>query len=136
MTRGCTFLYGFLLITTPVILAACHNRPHDQTPTKATLTVLHEQVMMFKLDTGRFPTEQEGLQALVKQPPDVKNWDPSGYLLSTRVPKDAWGNDFVYNLTPESDKPFIIMSYGADGKKGGEGINADLYSVGFYDNRK
>lgn len=91
---------------------------------------------MFKLDTGRFPTEQEGLQALVKQPPDVKNWDPSGYLLSTRVPKDAWGNDFVYNLTPESDKPFIIMSYGADGKKGGEGINADLYSVGFYDNRK
>ena len=127
--RGYTFLYGLLLITTPVILAGCHNRPHDQTPTKATLKVLHEQVMMFKLDTGRFPTTDEGLQVLVKQPPNVTNWDPSGYLQTTKVPRDAWGNDFVYKLTPGSKNPFVIISYGADGKEGGEGINADLHST-------
>ena len=129
MTRGYAFLYGLLLITTTVILAGCHDRPHDQTPTKTTLKVLHEQVMMFKLDTGRFPTTEEGLQALVERPPDVNNWDPSGYLQTSKVPKDAWGNDFIYKLTPGSNNPFMIISYGTDGKEGGEDINADLYSV-------
>ncbi len=97
--------------------------------TQATLKVLHEQVMMFKLDTGRFPTEEEGLKALVEKPSDVENWDPSGYLQSTKVPKDAWGNEYVYQLNPESGKPFVIISYGADRQEGGEGNDADLLST-------
>ena len=97
--------------------------------TQATLKVLHEQVMMFKLDTGRFPTEEEGLKALVEKPSDVENWDPSGYLQSTKVPKDAWGNEYVYQLNPESGKPFVIFSYGADRQEGGEGNDADLLST-------
>ncbi len=97
--------------------------------TQATLKVLHEQVMMFKLDTGRFPTEEEGLKALVEQPSDVENWDPSGYLQSTKVPKDAWGNEYVYQLSPESGKPFVVLSYGADRQEGGEGNDADLLST-------
>ena len=97
--------------------------------TQATLKVLHEQVMMFKLDTGRFPTEEEGLNALVEKPSDVENWDPSGYLQSTKVPKDAWGNEYVYQLNPESGKPFVIISYGADRQEGGEGNDADLLST-------
>jgi general secretion pathway protein G len=97
--------------------------------TQATLKVLHEQVMMFKLDTGRFPTEEEGLNALVEKPSDVENWDPSGYLQSTKVPKDAWGNEYVYQLNPESGKPFVIISYGADRQEGGEGYDADLLST-------
>jgi general secretion pathway protein G len=97
--------------------------------TQATLKVLHEQVMMFKLDTGRFPTEEEGLKALVEKPSDVENWDPSGYLQSTTVPKDAWGNEYVYQLNPESGKPFVIISYGADRQEGGEGYDADLLST-------
>ena len=97
--------------------------------TQATLKVLHEQVMMFKLDTGRFPTEEEGLKALVEKPSDVENWEPAGYLQSTKVPKDAWGNEFVYQLNPESGKPFVIISYGADRQEGGEGYDADLYST-------
>jgi general secretion pathway protein G len=97
--------------------------------TQATLKVLHEQVMMFKLDTGRFPTEEEGLKALVEKPSDVENWSPSGYLQSTKVPKDAWGNEYVYQLNPESGKPFVIISYGADRQEGGEGNDADLLST-------
>lgn len=97
--------------------------------TQATLKVLAEQVMMFKLDTGRFPSEEEGLNALVEQPSDVENWDPSGYLQSTKVPKDAWNNEFVYQLSPESGKPFVIISYGADGQEGGEGYDADMLST-------
>jgi len=99
------------------------------TTTKATLETLHEAVLLFKMDTGRYPTEEEGLQALVEQPADVDNWQPGGYLKSTEVPKDAWGNDFVYMLEPESGKPFVIISYGADGQEGGEGYDADLYST-------
>jgi general secretion pathway protein G len=97
--------------------------------TQATLKVLHEQVMMFKLDTGRFPTEEEGLKALVEKPSDVENWEPGGYLQTTKVPKDAWGNEFVYQLNPESGKPFVIISYGADRQEGGEGYDADLHST-------
>lgn len=97
------------------------------TTTKATLKELHAAVNMFKLDTGRYPTEEEGLQALIEQPSDVVGW--TGYLETTDIPKDAWKNDLVYMLNPESGKPFVIISYGADGKEGGEGYDTDLYST-------
>lgn len=97
------------------------------TTTKATLKELHAAVNMFKLDTGRYPTEEEGLRALIEQPSDVTGW--TGYLETTDIPKDAWKNDLVYVLNPESGKPFVIISYGADGKEGGEGYDADLYST-------
>jgi general secretion pathway protein G len=97
--------------------------------TKATLRSLHEAVNMFKMDTGRYPTEEEGLMALIEQPTDVEGWSPSGYLEGTEISKDAWKNDFVYQKDPESGKPFVIISYGNDGKEGGEGYDADLYST-------
>lgn len=99
------------------------------TATKATLRTLHEAVNMFKLDTGRYPTEEMGLIELIEMPTDVEGWAPGGYLESTEIPKDAWKNDFVYMLNPESGKPFVIISYGADGKEGGEGHDYDLYST-------
>jgi len=99
------------------------------TTTKATLKMLHGAVNMFKLDTGRYPTEDMGLLELVEQPTDVTGWAPGGYLETTQVPLDAWKNEFVYQLNPESGKPFVIISYGADGKEGGEGYDADLYST-------
>ena len=97
--------------------------------TKASLKMLHSAVIQFKLDTGRYPTEEEGLQALIEQPTDVTGWNTGGYLETTTLPKDAWGNDFIYQLLPESGKPFVIISYGADAEEGGEGYNADLYST-------
>jgi len=97
--------------------------------TKASLKSLHFAVNQFKMDTGRFPTEEEGLKALVEQPSDITNWEPGGYLETTEIPKDGWGNDFIYERFPESGKPFVIKSLGADGKEGGEGYDADLYST-------
>ena len=99
------------------------------TTTKASLAQLHEAVQMFKLDTGRYPFEEEGLNELIQEPTDVTGWIAGGYLKSTDIPKDAWGRDFIYQLNPESGKPFVVISYGADGEEGGESYNADLYST-------
>lgn len=99
------------------------------TATKANLKMLHGAVIQFKLDTGRYPAEETGLQELIEQPTDVTGWNVGGYLETTTLPKDAWGNDFVYQLLPESGKPFVIISYGANGEEGGEGYDMDLYST-------
>ena len=99
------------------------------TATKANLKMLHNAVITFKLDTGRYPSEDAGLKELIEEPQDLKGWNQGGYLETTALPKDAWGNDFIYQLYPESGKPFVIISYGADGEEGGEGYNTDLYST-------
>ena len=99
------------------------------TATKATLKALQQAVNMFKLDTGRYPTEDMGLLELIEQPTDVIGWMQGGYLETTGVPLDAWKNELVYQLNPESGKPFVIISYGSDGKEGGEGYDYDLYST-------
>lgn len=100
-----------------------------QKATEAKLRMLHQAVNLFKLDTGRYPTEEEGLLALIEQPSDVENWQPGGYLETTSVPQDAWNRDFIYQLNPESGKPFVIISLGADGQEEGEGYDKDLYST-------
>ena len=97
--------------------------------TRASLKLLHNSVIQFKLDTGRFPTEEEGLLSLIEQPSDVSGWDISGYLETTSVPKDGWKNEFIYELYPESGKPFVVISFGADGEEGGEGYDTDLFST-------
>ncbi len=94
--------------------------------TKVNLRLLHGAVVQFKLQTGRFPTEEEGLTALVEQPSNVTNYPRGGFLDTRRVPKDGWGRDFIYNLWPDSGKQFEIISYGTDGKEGGQGYDADL----------
>lgn len=101
--------------------------------TKATLSTLHGAVNMFKLDTGHYPSEEVGLIELVEQPMDLEGWAPGGYLEQTSVPKDAWKNEFVYIRNPESGKPFVIISYGADGQEGGEGYDRDIYSTNLDD---
>ncbi len=99
------------------------------TTTKANLRLLHTAVNQFHMDTGRWPGEDEGLSVLIQQPTDVKNWQTGGYLETTDLPKDGWDNDFFYLQYPESGKPFVIKSLGADGQDGGEGENADLLST-------
>jgi general secretion pathway protein G len=118
-----------LLATLVVTKVASQIDKARKTTTKANLKMLHAQVTQFKLDTGRFPTEEEGLMALIEQPSDVMNYEIGGYLETTEVPQDGWGNDFVYEEFPESGKPFVIKSYGADGEEGGEDYDADLYST-------
>jgi general secretion pathway protein G len=97
--------------------------------TKASLRSLQTLVNQFKMDTGRYPTEDEGLTALLEQPTDVQNWQAGGYLDTTEIPKDGWGHDFIYEVNPASGKPFVIKSLGADGEEGGEGYDTDLLST-------
>jgi general secretion pathway protein G len=97
--------------------------------TKASLRLLHTAINQFHMDTGRWPTEDEGLSVLVQQPADVTNWQVGGYIETTTVPKDAWGHDFIFELYPETGKPFVIKSLGADGQEGGEDYNVDLLST-------
>ncbi|MFZ0034688.1 MAG: type II secretion system protein GspG [Sedimentisphaerales bacterium] len=81
--------------------------------TAANLKILHNAVNQFKMDTGRFPTEEEGLKALVEQPSDVTRYEPCGYFETTEIPKDGWGNDFVYRRSNDIGKPFVIFSSSA-----------------------
>ena len=97
--------------------------------TKANLKMLHSAVATFKMDTGRFPSEDEGLEVLIEAPADIRNYEPGGYLETTDVPPDAWGNEFIYQRYPESGKAFVIKSLGADNEEGGEDYDADLLST-------
>ena len=99
------------------------------TTTKASLKILHNAVLQFKMDTGHYPSEEQGLWELVEEPPDLDNWNPGGYLETEDIPLDSWNKEFDYLLSPESGKPFVVISYGEDGQEGGEDYNADLYST-------
>lgn len=85
---------------------------------------------LYKLDSGAFPTTEQGLQALVTKPTTGKipnNYKSEGYLENKNIPKDPWGNDYVY-LSPGEHGDYDLSSYGADGARGGEEKNADIES--------
>jgi general secretion pathway protein G len=84
-------------------------------------------VEQFAIDIGRYPTAEEGLQALVERPASIPGdrWD-GPYLQKNFVPDDQWGRPFVYEL---QEGRYIIRSLGADGQPGGEGFDADLDNV-------
>jgi general secretion pathway protein G len=87
---------------------------------------LRSFLQLFRNDTGRFPSSDEGLDALVTQPSDVKGWQ--GPYPDKGVPLDPWGNPYVYEYPgPDGDEnSFSIVSYGADAAPGGTGNNADI----------
>jgi len=79
---------------------------------------------LYKLEVGRYPTTQEGLQALISAPAGTTNWN-GPYWKKSSVPKDPWGNEYKYSA-PGQAGPYDITSLGADGKEGGEGVNKDI----------
>lgn len=79
----------------------------------------------FRLDIGRYPTSQEGLDALRERPSGVDRWD--GPYLKKEIPKDPWGNLYLYR-SPGEKEPYELFSYGADGVAGGAGDGADIKS--------
>ena len=86
------------------------------------------QLKLYRLDNSRYPTTEQGLQALVEKTsldPLPKYWPKDGYLES--LPEDPWGNPYLYS-TPGQQGAFEIYSYGADGVAGGADQDADLYS--------
>jgi general secretion pathway protein G len=81
---------------------------------------------LFKLEVGRYPTTQEGLQSLITAPAGVPNWNGPYWKKST-VPKDPWTHDYQY-VSPGTHGAYDIISYGADGKEGGDGADKDITS--------
>ena len=121
-----------LLATLVVTKVASKIDQARVTTTKANLKSLHTAVNQFKMDTGRFPSEEMGLEELIEQPSDVEHWEPGGYLETTEIPRDGWGEEFIYERFPESGKPFVIRSFGADKEEGGESYDTDLLSTDAY----
>jgi len=93
--------------------------------TRTQIAQLGTALDAFALDTGRYPTDAEGLEALLEAPGDAKNWD--GPYLKKAVPNDPWGNPYMYS-TGGATGAYVLISNGADGKSGGDGDNADISS--------
>lgn len=81
---------------------------------------------MFKLDVGRYPNSNEGLDALVEQPSGVSGWN-GPYLRKKKLPKDPWQYDYRYE-SPGQHGSFDIVSLGGDNQEGGDGENRDVVS--------
>lgn len=81
---------------------------------------------LYKLDNFNYPSTDQGLQALVQKPsgsPEAPNWKQGGYL--DALIKDPWGHEYQY-LNPGAHSEVDVYSLGADGRPGGEGVNADI----------
>jgi len=78
----------------------------------------------FRLDFGRYPTTEEGLDILSVKKSNLKKWN--GPYLTKKLKTDPWGNDYVYKNPGKDGNEYELLSYGADGKEGGEGKNADI----------
>lgn len=106
------------------------NRVDESKVTAAKVSIqgLETALHLFYLDNGVYPTTEQGLKALVEKPGDAKNWREGGYLEKGTVPKDPWGNEYIYRSPGENNREYEILSLGRDGKEGGTGIDADIKS--------
>jgi general secretion pathway protein G len=96
---------------------------------RADIVAIEQALALYKLDSGSFPTSDQGLEALVEEPTrgdTPRNWRQGGYM--ERVPVDPWDGPYLYAADGQS---YVLRSLGADGKEGGEGYEADIDSRDF-----
>jgi general secretion pathway protein G len=96
--------------------------------TKIDFSTLEKALKLYKLDNYRFPTSEQGLEALLDKPtidPVPRQWQTGGYI--DRLPIDPWGTQYVY-ITPGESSDFDLYSLGADGREGGAEFDADIYN--------
>ena len=130
--------YGFTLIELLIVLVILsllaalvgptlveRLKPAKRTAAQAQIEEFMSALDNFYVDVGRYPTTEEGLAALREKTPSARNW--KGPYLKKDIPNDPWGNPYVYRA-PGRNGGFEIVSYGADGKEGGDGENADVNS--------
>lgn len=130
--RGFTLIELLVVMTILAILAALvvprlfnSLEKSKVDAAKAQISALETALAAYRLDVGSFPTTEQGLEALRVAPAGVENWD--GPYLPKDVPPDPWGHPYVYRC-PSKHGDYEIISYGADGREGGEGTNADIES--------
>jgi general secretion pathway protein G len=96
--------------------------------TTSQIKLIENSLDLYKLDNYTYPTTEQGLEALIAKPsgsPEPKNWKSGGYLKGSKLPLDAWGNEFVYFYESGA---YEILSLGADGQEGGEEELGDISS--------
>jgi general secretion pathway protein G len=96
-----------------------------QKSAKAQIELFGTAFDTFRLDTGRYPTTEEGLKALREKPSGAENWN--GPYLPKEIPLDPWGKPYIYK-SPGEHYDYDLISYGLDGVEGGEGENQDIVS--------
>lgn len=116
-------ILGLLAVLASVQLSGYFSRAKHDTA-KLQIAELSTALELFELDIGRFPTDQEGLQALLKDPANTAGWR-GPYLKKEAAIIDPWGRDFRYT-TRKEPPGYALGSYGADGQPGGDGADADI----------
>ena len=111
-----------------IIVPRIMGRPEEARRVKASVQIknIGASLKLYKLDTGTYPSTEQGLDALLQQPTVgviPRNWNKDGYL--DRVPEDPWGNPYLY-LSPGVHGEYDLLSFGADGIEGGEEKDADI----------
>jgi general secretion pathway protein G len=131
--RGVTLIELLVVVTIIALFATLVLPRLWKKVSGAKQTVAREQINgfitalgMYKLDTGRFPSTEQGLQALRIRPQDEARWD--GPYLPQDVPLDPWGHAYAYKYPGDHGEEPDITTYGADGREGGDGENADIVS--------
>jgi general secretion pathway protein G len=117
-----------IAIVAALIVPNVIGRPDEArvTVARTDIRTIASSLEMYRLDNRRYPSTAQGLEALVARPvapPAPPNWASGGYL--AQVPVDPWGNPYVYR-SPGDGAPYELISLGADGQPGGEGVDADL----------
>jgi general secretion pathway protein G len=115
-----------------LIIPRIMGRPEEAKQLKAKIQIesLETALKLYKLDNGAYPDTEQGLEALIEKPESgilPKKWREGGYLEKGRLPKDPWGNEFVY-LSPGVHDDYDITSFGADGVPGGDDKDKDINS--------
>ncbi len=128
--HGFTLLELLIVIVIIGLLAAYVGPKYFAQLGKSEVAVAKTQIEAFdkaldtlRLDAGRYPTTEEGLNALLTQPSTMTKWN--GPYLKKQIPPDPWGNAYAYR-SPGQNKDFEILSYGKDGQVAGEGDAADI----------
>jgi general secretion pathway protein G len=135
---GFTLIELMIVITIIGILSLIVIPRFMDIPKKARIEAARQQIAAFGmaldryyLDNGVYPTTEQGLESLVRKPstePVPMNYNEGGYMKKSVIPKDPWGREYKYMSPGEHGSDYEILSYGADGKEGGEGQDADLKS--------
>lgn len=138
MQRGFTLIEIMVVVVIMGVLAALVvpkllNRAGESkiAAAKVDIATIMQALKLYKLDNQRYPTTDQGLQALIEKPasgPAANGWKAGGYV--EKMPKDPWGNPYQY-LSPGIKGEIDVFSYGADGQPGGTGDDAD---IGSWDN--
>ena len=134
--EGWTFIETIIVIAIIMVLTSSVGFLAIQYVDKARVATARTQIDSFSialeayyLDCGKYPDQSEGLEVLWKENTlgaSASRWN--GPYLYKNIPNDPWGNPYAYRVPGENGRPYVIVSYGADGKEGGEKYDADISS--------